>query len=368
MKHLGIATDPAASARAAGLRYVSDATPGIVRRRAGKGFTYATATGRRLRDPATLRRIRALAIPPAWSDVWICSSATGHLQAVGRDARRRKQYRYHPRWRAVRDAMKYGRMIAFGEALPRIRARLDEHLALRGLARERVLASIVRLLDTTLVRVGNDEYARANGSYGLTTLRSRHAHVRGATVALRFRGKAGKAHDVAATDPRVAAVVRRARALPGPALFRYVNGDRRATEIDSAGVNAYIRHISRQDFTAKDFRTWAGTVLAAAALRGCPAFDSKAEARRNVVRAIADVAGRLGNTPAICRASYVHPAVIEAYLEQPRGAPAKDRAVPPLVRVRAGLRPEEAAVLALLRRRRPRGPGRAVPRAGRRAA
>jgi DNA topoisomerase I len=309
-----IVTDPVESAKAAGLSYVSETGPGIRRRRAGHGFVYLNGHGA-IRDAATLGRIRGLVIPPAWSDVWICPVPGGHIQAVGRDARGRRQYRYHPRWRAVRDATKYTRMLAFARALPRIRARVVADLARRGLPREKVLATVVRLLETTLVRVGNEEYARANRSFGLTTLRDRHVDVDGAEVRLRFRGKGGKEHAVGLRDPRLARIVRTLQDLPGQELFQYVDdaGTRRA--IDSGDVNAYLREISGDDFTAKDFRTWAGTVLCAVALARAGRAGSAREAKRKIVRAIAEVAARLGNTPAISRKSYVHPAVVDAYLE-----------------------------------------------------
>ena len=299
----------------AGLRYVSDAGDGIRRRRAGAGFVYVDAQGRRVRDPETLQRIRSLVVPPAWRDVWICASAHGHIQAVGRDARGRKQYRYHPRWRAVRDETKYTRMLAFARALPRIRARVDADLARRGLPRAKVLATVVRLLETTLIRVGNEEYARANNSFGLTTLRGRHVDVDGPEVRFEFRGKGGKPHAVGVRDPRVARIVRRLHELPGQELFQYVDDDGARRTLDSADVNAYLREIGADDFTAKDFRTWAGTVLAALALAEVRRFRTVREARRNVGRAIERVAARLGNTPAICRKGYVHPGIVDAYLD-----------------------------------------------------
>jgi len=299
----------------AGLRYVSDAGDGIRRRRAGAGFVYVDAQGRRVRDPETLQRIRSLVVPPAWRDVWICASAHGHIQAVGRDARGRKQYRYHPRWRAVRDETKYTRMLAFARALPRIRARVDADLARRGLPRAKVLATVVRLLETTLIRVGNEEYARANNSFGLTTLRGRHVDVDGPEVRFEFRGKGGKSHAVGVRDPRVARIVRRLHELPGQELFQYVDDDGARRTLDSADVNAYLREIGADDFTAKDFRTWAGTVLAALALAEVRRFRTVREARRNVGRAIERVAARLGNTPAICRKGYVHPGIVDAYLD-----------------------------------------------------
>jgi len=307
-------SDPVESAKAAGLRYVTETGPGIRRRRAGQGFVYLNGHGP-VRETQTLARIRALAIPPAWTEVWICPSPSGHIQAVGRDARGRKQYRYHPRWRETRDGSKYSRMLAFARALPRIRARVEADLRRRGLPREKVLATIVRLLETTLVRVGNEEYARANKSFGLTTLRDRHVDVTGAEVRFQFRGKGGKEHAVGVRDPRVARIVRHLQDLPGQELFQYLDDDGARRSVDSGDVNAYLREISGEDFTAKDFRTWAGTVLCALALAEAREFASVREARRNITRAIAQVAARLGNTPAISRKCYVHPAVLDGYLQ-----------------------------------------------------
>jgi DNA topoisomerase I len=344
-------TDPVDSARVAGLRYVTDHAPGIRRRRAGKGFVYVGADARRVVESDTLRRIRALAIPPAWREVWICPLAHGHLQAVGRDARGRKQYRYHPRWRVVRDQTKYTRMIGFGRALPRIRARVAQDLARPGLPREKVLAAVVRLLDTTFLRVGNEAYARDNGSFGLTTLRNRHVDVSGATVRFEFHGKGGKLVNADVADRRVARIIRTCQELPGQELFQYVDEDGTRQTLDSADVNAYVREIADDDFTAKDFRTWAGTVLAALALRDGERGDSNAHIKRRVVRAVEQVARQLGNTPAICRNSYVHPAVIEAYLDGQVVRPWPRRKRPPRAEPSTGLRPEEAALLALLERR-----------------
>jgi DNA topoisomerase-1 len=307
-----IVTDPAETAKLAGLQYVSETGPGIRRRRAGRGFCYLNGHGP-VRDLQTLARIRALAIPPAWTDTWICPAANGHIQAVGRDARGRKQYRYHARWREARDETKYTRMLAFAQALPRIRARVERDLRRRGLPRERVLATIVRLLETTLVRVGNEEYARANKSFGLTTLRDRHVDVRGAEVRFQFRGKSGKEHSVGVRDPRMARIVRQLQDLPGQEIFQYLDDDGARRGVDSGEVNAYLREISGDDFTAKDFRTWAGTVLCAVALAALREFKSAREAKRNITRAIEQVAARLGNTPTISRKCYVHPAVLEAY-------------------------------------------------------
>jgi DNA topoisomerase-1 len=298
-----------------------------------------------------LQRIRRLVIPPAWNDVWICPDPRGHIQATGRDDRGRKQYRYHPRYRAVRDETKYHRMIAFAQTLPLIRKRTDHDLALPGLPRDKVLATVVRLLETTLIRVGNEEYARHNRSYGLTTLRNRHVAVHGATVHFAFRGKSGVKHRIDVNDRRLARIVERCRELPGYELFQYLDGDGTRRAISSEDVNEYLRGLTGEDFTAKDFRTWAGTMLAACALQEFRAFDTKAEAKRNIVRAIENVAQRLGNTKAVCRKCYVHPAVLDAYLDGSLIHTLKKRVETEMVRTIATLQPEEAAVLALLQER-----------------
>ena len=295
--------------------YSSDAQPGIRLVRRGRGFGYRDADQRPVRDKPTLDRIKSLAIPPAWNDVWICSSARGHLQATGRDARGRKQFRYHLRWTALRDANKFSRLIGFCGALPKLRRRVARDLRGRELTHEKVVATIVKLMEATLIRVGNEEYARQNGSYGLTTLRDRHAKVRGSTVRLMFRGKSGKEVAAEVSDRRVARVVKQCQELPGQDLFAYVDvtGERRT--VTSQDVNDYLRETTGEDYTAKDFRTWAGTVLAAVALRELEGFESETDAKRNVVAAIDRVAKRLGNTRAVCRRSYVHPAVLDSYLD-----------------------------------------------------
>src|SRR5688572_3560124 len=346
-----IVTDPMESAKAAGLRYVTEGSAGIQRRRVGKSFTYLDGQGRRVSDAEVVRRIRALAIPPAWTDVWICPSANGHIQAVGRDARARKQYRYHARWRQVRDETKYNRMLSFAIALPRIRRRVADDLQRPGLPREKVLATVVRLLETTLIRVGNEEYARDNGSFGLTTMRSRHVDVSGSTLRFQFRGKGGKEHTVDVKDPRLARVVKRCQDLPGHELFQYVDDDGRRQAIDSADVNEYLREIAGEEFTAKDFRTWAGTVLAALALKEFEDFDSQAGAKRNITRAIERVAERLGNTKTVCRKCYVHPAVIDAYMDRSLVQTLKTRTESELRDSLKSLSAEEAAILALLQQR-----------------
>ena len=375
------AADPVASARAAGLRHVDDTRPGICRQATGKKlrqgkrfvphFVYLDPQGRRLHDADAEERIRKLVIPPAWTDVWICPDPNGHIQATGRDARGRKQYRYHPRWREERDGTKYSRMIAFGQALPQLRRRIAADLRLPGLPRRKVLATVVRLLETTFMRVGNEEYARSNKSFGLTTLKDRHVDIRPSEVRFHFRGKSGVMHDVAVHDRAVARIVRKCRDLPGQELFQYLDEDRKRATIDSADVNDYIREATGHDFTAKDFRTWAGTVLAALALKEVDAAaellagrgrDPAARRGRNtgprkpgprdVARAIERVAQRLGNTPAVCRKCYVHPDVIASYLDGTLSESLGHHVDVPLASRRPGaLRPDEAAVLALLQRR-----------------
>ena len=307
--------DPLASAKAAGLRYVSDDTPGIRREQQGDAVRYFDSKNHKITDETELQRFKSLGIPPAWTDVWICPQPNGHIQATGRDAKGRKQYRYHPRWRATRDATKYEHVIAFARALPQIRARVDHDLRRRDLSREKVLATVVRLLETTLIRVGNREYARSNHSYGLTTMRDKHVIVDTAKVTFQFRGKSGKQHTITLNDRRLARIVKRCRDLPGYELFQYLDEHGERQTIGSADVNDYLCQISGQEFTAKDFRTWAGTVLAAMALREYAPHGSPTEAKKNIVRAIEHVAERLGNTPSICRKCYVHPVVLDAYID-----------------------------------------------------
>jgi DNA topoisomerase IB len=309
--------DPAlrSEARAAGLVYVSDAQPGIRRRRRGSGFEYRDAAGRPVRDPDELKRIRALAVPPAYRDVWICADPAGHLQATGRDARGRKQYRYHPRWRALRDHGKFDRVLSFGAALPKLRRRTRLDLGLPGLPREKVLALLVRLLDETLIRVGNEAYARANRSYGLTTLRSRHVRVVRGRLRFAFRGKSGQEQEVELDDVRLARIVRRVQQLPGQRLFQYLDDAGERQPVDSGMVNDYLREVCGEDFSAKDFRTWGGTAQAAGVLACTPLPDKGGErARRHaLVEAVRQVAETLGNTPAVCRKSYIHPQVFEGW-------------------------------------------------------
>ena len=305
---------PRDSARAAGLRYLTDAKPGLGRRKTASGFRYIDEHGKPIRDRETLTRIRSLVIPPAWQQVWISPIASGHLQATGRDARGRKQSRYHPRWREVRDETKYERMLHFGQALPTIRERVQDDLTQPGLPRTKVLAALVRLMETTFIRVGNEEYARTNHSYGLTTMHNRHVEVAGARLTFKFTGKSGVQHTIGLTDRRLATIVKKCRDLPGYELFQYIDpqGDHHA--VDSADVNDYLHQITHQHFTAKDFRTWAGTLLASLMLREFEPFRSDTQAKKNVVQAIQQVAARLGNTPSVCRKCYVHPGVLDCYL------------------------------------------------------
>lgn len=343
------AADTLSAAREAGLRYVTDSLPGIRRKRTGKDFRYTSPDGKPVIEPATLQRIATLAVPPAWTDVWICASPRGHLQATGRDAKGRKVYRYHHRWREVRDTTKYHRMVAFGEALPLIRQRVDQDLTRRGLPREKVLATVVRLLEMTHIRVGNEEYVRENGSFGLTTLRNQHIDISGSTLRFQFRGKSGKHHVVDVRDPRLARIIRRCQEIPGHELFQYLEGEDHHT-IESADVNDYLRSISGQDFTAKDFRTWAGTILAARALVGMEMPASDTYDKKNVAQAVKAAAGELGNTPAVCRKSYIHPAIIDAYLDGSLRRSWNDMDETTLAEQFPGLNREEVLVLTLLRR------------------
>jgi DNA topoisomerase-1 len=347
---LALAADPIETARFAGLRYVSDAQPGIQRRPFRSTFRFIAPDGKPIRDHDTLRRIHALAIPPAWTDVWISPIPNGHLQATGRDARRRKQSRYHPRWRAVRDEAKYERMLLFGQALPCIRKQVDRDLALPGLPREKVLATVVRLLETTCIRVGNPEYARQNGSYGLTTLRTRHASVHGATVTFHFKGKSGIKHTIDLENRRLARIVQQCLDLPGYELFQYLDEAGQRHRIDSADVNAYLHRVTGQHFTAKDFRTWSGSVLAAMLLRASGPAATETQAKRNVVEAIKAVAARLGNTPAVCRKCYIHPAVLDRYLSGAMLQAAETEVAEEAERQFDNLRSEEFALLRLLAR------------------
>lgn len=347
------------SARHAGLQYVTDQLPGIKRVRWGKHFEYVSARGMPVHDDRTLRRIASLVIPPAWEDVWICASPNGHLQATGRDARGRKQAKYHPGFRAVRDEAKYGRVLSFAAALPKIRRTIRRHLALRGMPREKVLAAIVSLLEKTLIRIGNDQYAKKNNSFGLTTIHNKHAKVNGSKITFRFLGKSGVMHEVDLESPKLAKVVRKCQDLPGQELFGYVDDDGKHRDVKSQDVNAYLQEISGQPFTAKDFRTWAGTVLAAQALKEFEQFDSQTQAKKNVVRAIENVAERLGNTKAVCRKCYVHPVILDSYLDGTLVEQLEVRAERELKSV-SKLPAEEAAVVALLQQKLKRAKRRAL--------
>jgi DNA topoisomerase-1 len=343
--------DPHRFAVAAGLRYTTDVRPGI--RRAGKSpdtFTYTDSQGRKIRDAETLRRIRSLVIPPAWREVWISPAPDGHIQATGLDARGRKQYRYHPLWRQTRDETKFDRMIAFGKILPKIRRATRRHLKLPGLPREKVLAALVQLLEKTLIRVGNSEYARSNHSYGLTTLLDQQVQVHGKHVHFEFRGKSGVDHSIDLDDPRLAPIVHACQELPGQELFAYTNAKGKAVDINSADVNAYIHQITGEAFTAKDFRTWNATILAAKALQEVATFDSESQGKKNVLRAVEEVAKRLGNTRSVCRKCYIHPTVIDAYMDGSLLKTLAQRAHQEMQNLR-NLKPEEAAILAFLQER-----------------
>jgi DNA topoisomerase-1 len=346
-----LVTEPEDSARAAGLRYVLDTKPGIQRRKSGNGFRYLDASGKPVRDTLTLKRIRSLVIPPAWKDVWICPFPNGHLQATGRDARGRKQNRYHPRWREVRDETKYERMLLFGHALPAIREKVKQDLSLPELPRRKVLATIVRLMETTFIRVGNEEYAKQNKSYGLTTMRNKHVQVQGAEITFRFQGKSGVKHTIDLHDRRLAKIIKRCQDIPGYELFQYVDHQGENHTIDSGDVNEYLQEISGQNFTAKDFRTWAGTVLACLMLRQFEAFDSERQAKKNIVQAIQSVAARLGNTPSVCKKCYVHPAVLETYLSGVMPNKAKQGSEDEVIDASDNIQREELAVIQLLKRR-----------------
>jgi DNA topoisomerase-1 len=309
-----LTASPKDSAKKAGLRYVTDDQPGLTRRRNGRSFRYFETNGKPLRDPDTIVRIRSLVIPPAWKSVWICPIANGHLQATGRDARGRKQSRYHPRWREVRDETKYERMLSFGAALPAIREHVDRDIAQPGLPQTKVLATIVRLMETTSIRVGNEEYARTNHSYGLTTMRNRHVQIEGSKITFHFEGKSGVKHVVDLQDRRLAKIIQRCQDIPGYELFQYIDERDEHRTIDSADVNEYLRGISGDDFTAKDFRTWTGTVTACRLLRSLEPFESENQAKKNIVEVIKSVASCLGNTPSVCRKCYVHPEVLNVYL------------------------------------------------------
>jgi DNA topoisomerase-1 len=347
----GTIVDAPAAAEQAGLVYVSDEEPGIRRRRSGKGFSFRNPDGTAVKDKETLDRIKSLAIPPAYTDVWICADPKGHIQATGRDDKGRKQYRYHPRWREVRDSTKYERMLDFGKALPAIRERIAADMNKRGLPREKVLATVVHLLENTLIRVGNATYSKENKSFGLTTLQDRHVQVDGGKMRFQFKGKSGKIWNLQVKDRRIARIVKSCQDVPGQHLFQYLDDDGERHGVTSQDVNDYLREISGQDFSAKDFRTWAGTVLAAIALTEFESFDTKAAAKRNLREAIERVSSRLGNTPAICRKCYIHPQVLDCYLEGDLVNQLKDQIEEDLRTELDALKPEEAAVMAFLHRR-----------------
>lgn len=343
--------DPKESAKAAGLRYVSDRKPGIRRFHAGKNFRYVDPDGKPVKDKEVLARIKSLVIPPAWTDVWICTISNGHLQATGRDARGRKQSRYHPKWREVRDETKYERMVLFAQALPLIRKRVQEDLGLPGLPKQKVLATIVGVMEQTHIRVGNEEYARENKSYGLTTMRNKHVRVDGSTITFDFQGKSRVHHTVSLQDRRLARIIKRCEELPGYELFQYVDADGTTHSIDSSDVNEYLREITGQHFTAKDFRTWAGTVLACDLLRELGPFENETQAKKNIVQAIKSVAEKLGNTPSVCRKCYVHPAVLEAYLGGITAQEAKKEIEEEIAEHEDALHKEEKLLVELLQQR-----------------
>lgn len=345
---------PETAAAEAHLHYVNDGTPGISRKTAQSGdkaFVYHNPDGKRVRDAATLERIRKLAVPPAYQDVWICCDPDGHLQATGKDARGRRQYRYHARWREVRDEAKYGHLMVFAKVLPEIRRRVETDLSLPGLPRKKVLAAIVKLLETSLLRVGNEEYAQANKSFGITTLRNRHVKVKGTSITFDFRGKHGVNHHIDLRDARLARIVRKCQDLPGQVLFQFIDHENVSHSVGSADVNRYLKEISGADVTAKDFRTWAGTTLAALALQELGAATEPLPPKKSVLRVVEAVSKLLGNTPAICRKCYIHPAIFEGYLDGSLLLALKKRATEELAQGVDKLRPEEAAVTGFLAHR-----------------
>ena len=338
---------PIRAVKSRGLRYVMDNIKGITRRKHGKKFWFYSSRGVPIRNPAELHRIKALAIPPAWNDVWISPFPNSHLQATGRDARGRKQYRYHHSWREWRDQTKYDHLMEFGRVLPKLRRRVMKDLSLPGLPQAKVMATIVRLLETTCIRIGNDEYAKQNQSFGLTTLRNKHVKVKGSKIRFRFRGKSGIVRDVDLHDRRLAGIVRRCQDLPGQELFQYLDEDGSARIVNSSDVNHYLRETTGIDLTAKDFRTWAGTVLAARALGELAPFALKSQAKRNVVQAVDAVARKLGNTRAVCQKCYIHPATVKAYFDGTLPE-SLSRPAPAAREAQNGLTDDEAAVMMIL--------------------
>ncbi|APV42441.1 DNA topoisomerase [Pseudomonas frederiksbergensis] len=322
------------------LHYVDDTQPGITRKKPRGKFCYFDPSGQRITDQDEINRINALAVPPAYTDVWICADPRGHLQATGRDARGRKQYRYHPRWREVRDADKYSRLRDFGLALPKLRKQLETLLAAPGFSRDKVMATVITLLDATLIRVGNSQYARDNRSYGLTTLRNRHVEINGNAIQFQFRGKSGVEHQITVKDRRLARVIKRCLEIPGQNLFQYLDENGERHTVSSSDVNAYLKTLTGADFTAKDYRTWAGSALALAVLRELQ-WESESDAKRHVVEMVKNVAKQLGNTPAVCRKCYIHPAVLDGFL---LGALADL----PRPRARKGLKAEEVGLAVFL--------------------
>ena len=339
------------SAAAAGLRYVTDAMPGIRRHRHGRGFTYIGPDGEVIRARESLKRFRLLVIPPAWTEVWICPDEDGHLQVTARDARGRKQYRYHPHFRQHRDGTKFERMFELSDVLWKIRERVESDIELPGLARDKIMATVVWLLETTLIRIGSDEYRKANKSFGLTTLRRRHVAVVGSELRFEFRGKSGIQHAVSVTDKRIARIVQRCQELRGEELFKYLDDEGKRQEVDAEDVNAYMQEVTGRDITAKDFRTWAGTMLAAEALRKMGPAKNRREAERNIVAAVDMTAKRLGNTRSVCRMYYIHPALIEAYLEGSVLPPMPERRWSKRKSKGPTLRQHEMDVLAFLKAR-----------------
>jgi DNA topoisomerase-1 len=324
------------------LHYVEDTHPGLSRKILRGKFVYFDAQGQRIRDESEIKRINALVIPPAYSDVWICADPRGHLQATGRDAKGRKQYRYHPRWREIRDQNKYSRMVAFGLALPKVRKKIEAQLAQPGIGRDKVMATVISLLDATLIRIGNSQYARDNRSYGLTTLRNKHVEVHGSSILFEFRGKSGVEHRISVTDRRLAKVIKRCMELPGQNLFQYLDDHGERHTVSSSDINAYLQSLTGADFTAKDYRTWAGSALALATLSKLH-WEPEADAKKHIVDMVKEVSRQLGNTPAICRKCYIHPAVMEGFLQG-------ELASLPRSRQRKGLRAEEVALASFLQR------------------